>query len=120
METKIEEIKNKLASFKRGKMKRYYIPSFDVCYTEGVKYMADACNADRLIAVIGLHCTDLAQKNDFIKVKFIKNDDNSVEILYQGGVDNDLKTEQIHDIEFPLKEINFFFIYDTLLLTSEY
>ena len=119
METKVNEIRKNLARF-TGSMVIYEMPYFNFLYTEGIKYMAEACNAVWLLTDAGIECSmNLAKKEEFIVVKLIKNDDDSAELLYENGNGITLKTVKLTCTDFPLKSIMFYFTNNTFLLPSE-
>ena len=119
METNVEEIKNKLASF-RCSINVYKMTHSNFEFTEGVKYVAEACNALWLLTYSVVQCTYFAKKSRMITVRLIKNDDNSAKLIFENNEKKELKTVQIRRTDFLLKEIKFYFINNTMLLPSEY
>lgn len=119
MKTNVEEIKNNLAKF-HGSNTIYHMEGFNFLYSEGVKYVAEACEAVWLLTDSGIQCKYLAKKEDFIVIKLTKNEDNSATLIYTDGNSNELEVVELTRTDFPLEEIEFWFTNNTLLLPSEY
>ena len=119
MKTKAEEIQRNLSQF-IGSVVLYQMPYFQFKYTEGVKYVAEACEAYWLLTDSGIECMNLSKDEGLIVVKLVRNDDDSAQLIYEDGNYNNLKTVEISYTDFPLKEIKFYFIDGIMLLPTEY
>ena len=119
METNVQEIKNNLSQF-HGSNLIYEEKNFGFLYTEGIHYMVDACKAVWLLTDSGIQCKHLAKQTSYIRVRLIKNADSSAVVIYTDGNNNEIFRKEYFVTDFPLEEIIFWFVDNTLLLPSEY
>lgn len=120
MEKKISatEIRENLARFS-GTENFYKEQIGDFIYTDGVRYMAEACGAYWLLTDAGIQSKALTAKTDFIKVVITCcNEKGNVE--YSDGNGNLLHAHEYLYSDFPLEILSMYFVNNTLLLPSEY
>lgn len=119
-----EEITNQLRAFTGSEA---FFPhwlarrggSLRVVYTEGVKFVADNCNAYWLIDVIVSHqCQRKVADEDFQAWKFICAN-GSGHVVATDGDGNQIAGQVIHYTDFPLPEITLYFENKTICLPSE-
>lgn len=88
-------------------------------YTDGVKYVAEACKAYWIITDIGVVVKTNLKHDEFIEISLKKTLDNA-KMVYTDGNKNVLFCQNYRFTDFPLNGIKFYFINNTLLLPSEY
>ena len=104
-----------------GSEQLYFNPLFrKFKYTEGVKFLAEKSNSYWLIDfVLSNQYLTILKNNEFQTWK-IKVTGNKAEITVEDGNHNKLKSFKIDFTDFPLDEFSLWFVYDTLMLPSEY
>lgn len=92
-----------------------------VLYTEGAKYVAEQGGAYWLLDEIAFNqiLPKLAHEA-FQLWKLSVQDDDSATLLCEDGNGNALFSKHIAYTDFPMPEISFYFVNDTILLPSEY
>lgn len=102
----------------------HLLPQF--VYTDGIKHMAEICQAYWLIdAILSYQLSEIirSQKElqEFQVWKLEVNQDNDSAILScEDGNKSVILTQEIESTDFPLKEFSCYLINKILLLTSEY
>jgi len=104
---------------------QWYRHTSTILYTDGVQEMAELCEAYWLIDAI---CFNIIGKRRLRSESFINcvltvtenEESRSAELKFDDGNDYFLYKQDIPATDFPLKEIQFFFINNVLLLPSEY
>lgn len=91
----------------------------DFLYTDGVKYMAEACKAYWLLTDAGIQSKALMTKSEFIKIT-ISCMDEKVTVDYTDGNGTMLHQHEYQFSDFPLNVLSLYFVNRTLLLPSEY
>jgi hypothetical protein len=93
-----------------------------VLYTDGVKYVADTGGAYWLIDEIALaqeFDDRLAAKPFQVWTLAVKENSSAVLVCDDGNL-HPLAMKQIRYTDFPMREIRFYFVDNTILLPSEY
>jgi hypothetical protein len=115
----VKEIKDNLPCFTGTE--HYYSYYFGIKFTDGVKYLAEACEAFWLIDIVASYQTDPKIKNEGFQVYKLKvNEDKSAVVEISDGNDNILATQEIEFTDFPLDEISLWCIDKICILPSEY
>jgi hypothetical protein len=93
-----------------------------VLYTDGVKYVADAGGAYWLIDEIALaqEFDDRLAAEPFQVWTLAVNENSTAVLICDDGNLHPLAMKQIPYTDFPMPEIKFYFIDNTILLPSEY
>ena len=103
-----------------GSEKMYKCKLTNTLYTEGVKYLADRCEAWWLVSDTLIQAKSFTDEG-FILIRLIKNtEDKGCVITYENGNGIILKSTMISYTDFPLDKIKLYFIDNTLLLPGEY
>jgi len=105
-----------------GSEQVFYNPLFrKFRYTEGVKYLAQEANCYWLLDYIfsNQHSKTL-QQTPFQVWKLKVAEDNTATITVEDGNKNHIKSFKLEFTDFPLEQIDLWFIEGTLLLPSEY
>lgn len=93
----------------------------NVLYTEGAQYVAEQGGAYWLIDEIAFSQAEPAVAGEEFQVwRLAVNADQTATLTCDDGNDRVVFTKQIEYTDFPLPEIRFYFIDNTLLLPSEY
>ncbi len=127
METKTkltpEQIEAELCNF-YGTQNYYQCVWFTkrIVMTDGVKFVADQCEAHWLVDVIASHIP--AMKGDWFAVAKLKVKNNRATFKLEDGDGNVLRTQKIEFTDFPLESIEFFIEYGNnlwvILLPNEH
>lgn len=119
--TNLQKLIEELKQF-YGSEQFYKNPLFpEFVYTEGVKYLAEQANCYWLIDYVFSNQIISSLKNQPFQVWKIKvNSDDSAKVTIEDGNKKELTFFHIGYTDFPLEEIQLWFIEDTLLLPSEY
>lgn len=93
-----------------------------VLFTDGVKYVADTAGAYWLIDEIAFGQVEKAIAAEEFQVWKLNVDlkKSHAVLTCEGGNDNILFIKEIRYTDFPIEEIRFYFVTDTILLPSEY
>lgn len=92
-----------------------------VCYTDGIKYVADAGNARWLIDEIAIQQINRSISAEGFQVWTLKvNEDKTAVFTCDDGNENTIYREEINYTTFPLDEIKLYCIDNVILLPSEY
>ncbi len=115
-----EEIKNGLEQFTGTE--QYYKYTTGLLLTDGVKYLADACDCYWLLDIIvSYQFNRKIACEPFQTYKLTVNQKrNSAKVTIEDGNENVLKTQIIEYTDFPLDEIKLWCIDKVILLPSEY
>ena len=116
----INEIKANLSQFTGTE---YYYHHFlgNLMYTDGVKYLAEACGAYWLIDIVASFAFDKRVKNeDFQVYKLTVQKDHTALVEVSDGNDKILAKQAIEFTDFPLDSITLWLTNGIILLPSEY
>ncbi len=115
-----EEIKNKLDQF-TGTENYYKHPLTKIVYTDGVRAMAQICQAYWLIdACISWQLDKKVCEQEFQVFKLKVNSDKSAILTIEDGNYNIVATQEIEFTDFPLDEMQIWFTNGVLYLPSEH
>jgi hypothetical protein len=105
-----------------GSEEVYFNPLFrKFKYTEGVKYLAKTANSYWILDFIFSNQTlSILKNNEFQTWKIKVIEGYKAEITVEDGNHNKLKSFKLDFTDFPLDEFTLWFVYDTLMLPSEY
>lgn len=113
------EIKNELRQF--NGTSQYYAHPFNICYTDGIKYMAEICSCYWLIDLVASWQTDSRVKvHEFQVYKLRVQEDKSAIVTIEDGNSNIIQSQKIEYTSFPLDEIDIWFCCGVLYLPSEH
>jgi hypothetical protein len=102
--------------FYTGSETFYRHPLSTCIYTEGVKFVAEKCEAFWLIDKIAIN--DIKEPFQVWKLKV--NTDRTALLTTEDGNDTIVHTETLSYTDFPLDEFTIWRVDDTILLPSEY
>ncbi len=126
MKAQVNEIKEGLQHF-HGTEMLYKIPLLRTRFTDGLKYLANVADCFWLITDTSVIAKSLMNRSEFVTIDFkrLSNEKQDysgyeAEIIYSDGNDNILQKQEYRVTDFPLDELRLFFVYDTLMLPSEY
>jgi hypothetical protein len=126
MKAQVKEILDGLKHF-HGSETIFQIPLLKTRYTNGLKYLAEAAECFWLITDTSVIAKSLMDRSEFITIDFKrlpadKHDHSGyeAEIQYSDGNGNILETHRYNITDFPLDELQLFFVNGTLMLPSEY
>ncbi len=126
METRANEIKAGLNQF-CGSQTIFRHPLFKTKYTEGIQYLAEQAKCYWLITDASIVASTLTDTCHFITIdvhRYFDEDaikqDCAARVIYSDGNGNQLFEQSYSATDFPLKQIQLYFVTDTLLLPSEY
>lgn len=97
----------------------YRVPIGNFLYTDGVRYMAEQCNAYWLLTDSGIRCMAMIERSSLIRIS-ITCGDNAATVEYTDGNGLMLHEHRYASTDFPLQALTLFFSGNTLLLPSEY
>ena len=119
--TNPKNLENELKQF-TGSEQVFYLPLFPKFrYTEGVRYLAKEANCYWLLDYIFSNQHDnTIQEQPFQVWKLQVAENCTAQIIVEDGNNNLIKSFQIEFTDFPLKQIDLWFIEGTLILPSEY
>ena len=92
----------------------------DYTYTDGVKYVAEECEAYWLIDKIFATQAEPEMKRQVFQVWTLTATDGKGTITVEDGNDNTVATYPLEFTDFPLREITLWFTDYVLLLPTEY
>lgn len=122
MNKEMIDLEKELSGF-IGTENYYQTNLFGVKYTDGVKHMAEICNAYWLITAIASHQyrAQCRQHNDFQCWKLTVNvEAGTAELTCDDGNDFEFIKQFIEFTDFPAEEIKFYLCHGVLMLPSEY
>lgn len=126
MKAQFNEIKQGLQQFS-GSETVYSFPLIKTRYTEGMKYLAMAADCYWLITDVSVIAKSLMDKSHFITIDFkrLPNEEqdysgHEAEIIYSDGNGNVFESHRYNVTDFPLDELQLFFVDGTLMLPGEY
>lgn len=115
-----EKIKSELDQF-RGTEQYYKTNLPDALYTDGVKAMAELCEAYWLVTDATIYGRYLSKKgHDFIVINLKKIEGDKATLTYEDGNKNVLRIDEIPFTDFPLETFKLYYTNNVLLLPSEY
>ena len=89
--------------------------------TDGAMFVANECEAFWMLDLVASYqVSPKVAKEPFQVYKFKKTGDSSMLVTIEDGNKNELATQKIHFTDFPLDEIEMWFIRGVILLPSEY
>jgi hypothetical protein len=114
-----KEIQENLSSF--TVTEHYFKNPFGIMYTDGIHYLATACECYWMIDIIASYQFDDKVKAESFQVFHLKvHSDKSAIITISDGNKNILATQELDYTSFPLDEIEIWCIDRIALLPSEY
>jgi len=133
---KTSTIKRELQHFTGSEMIYHHPLLKGINYTEGIKFMKDACESHWLLIDLITNCLQLSEEHSFISIKLFKNEnESSCYVSYDDGNGNLLKIQNYSFTDFPLYNevqiqdenieivipaLHLYCVDKILLLTSEY
>ncbi len=116
-----QKLKAELRHF-TGSEQVFYNPMFpEFKYTEGVKYLAQEANCYWLLDYVFSNLAIKAISEQPFQVWKLKVAENrTATIIVEDGNGNQIKSFQLTFTDFPLEEIDLWFIEGVLILPSEY
>jgi hypothetical protein len=119
--TNPKNLENELMQF-TGSEQVFYLPLFPKFrYTEGVRYLAKEANSYWLLDYIFSNQHDnTIQEQPFQVWKLQVAENRGAQIKVEDGNNNLIKSFELEFTDFPLKQIDLWFIEGTLILPSEY
>ena len=110
-----------------GSETAYTIPMFNIRYTEGVKYLAEAAQCYWLITDAAVITKNLKHKSYFLVIYFKRFSKEvqarfhkEAQITYADGNGTILFQQDYELTDLPLDELRLFFVEDMLMLPNEY
>jgi hypothetical protein len=112
------EIQTKLAAIQSGEF--YYKHWLGMHYTEGVKYMAELCNAFWLIDAIASHQPNPKVRSEEFQVWFLKSLGDHWLLTCEDGNGHSVVQQVITYSDFPLQEIEIWVEDGVVLMPKEH
>ena len=121
MKSKNEILKNLVQFTGSEKLYRYNLFGIESFLTDGVKYLAESAQCFWLINVILSHQIYKNVRNEEFQVWRLKKLENGEFIVVaDDGNKNEITRQEIGDSDFPLDNVDLWFINKTLMLPTEY
>jgi hypothetical protein len=94
-------------------------------YTDGVKYLAEQCEAYWLLDAIASHQTKQLLSDQMLRefqiwILKVNLEDSTAKLICERDTDDVVLTQDIPYTDFPLAEIKLYLTEGVLMLTSEY
>ena len=126
MNAQVKEIKEGLQHFHGSEM-FFQIPLIRTRFTNGLKYLANVAECFWLITDTSVIAKSLMNQSPFINIDFKRLSEEKqhfkgyeAEIIYSDGNGKVFETHRYSATDFPLDELQLFFVNNTLMLPSEY